>query len=111
MQKSGKTMDYKVILTHPAKVQLEHIIDYILSKYENSQEALSIMEDAEETRFRLSHVAASLKLCDDAKLHSLGYRTIHFKHHRYFMLYRIQDDIVYVDAIYHDLQDYKNISK
>lgn len=34
---------------------------------------------------------------------------IHFKYHRYFMLYRIEDDKVCVDAIYHDLQDYEGI--
>ena len=68
-------MDYEVILTIPAKTQLDHIIEYVLSKYENTQAALSIMDDAEETK-------------------------------NYFMLYRMQDDMVYVDAIYHDLQDY-----
>lgn len=38
-------------------------------------------------------------------------RVIHFKRHNYFMLYRIHDDIVYVDVIYHDLQDYEQFSK
>ena len=75
MQKSEQNMDYEVILTIPAKTQLDHIIEYVLSKYENTQAALSIMDDAEETK-------------------------------NYFMLYRMQDDMVYVDAIYHDLQDY-----
>nr|DAN54601.1 MAG TPA: PaaA2 [Caudoviricetes sp.] len=27
--------------------------------------------------------------------------------HRYFMLYRIENDIVYVDNIFHQLQDYE----
>ena len=50
-------MDYEVILTIPAKTQLDHIIEYVLSKYGNTQAALSIMDDAEETKHRLSHVA------------------------------------------------------
>ncbi|MCI8379362.1 MAG: hypothetical protein HFH72_12720 [Lachnospiraceae bacterium] len=75
MQKSEQNMDYEVILTIPAKTQLDHIIEYVLSKYGNTQAALSIMDDAEETK-------------------------------NYFILYRMQDDMVYVDAIYHDLQDY-----
>lgn len=101
-------MDYEVILTIPAKAQLDHIIEYILSKYENTQAALGIIDDAEKTKYRLSHVAGGLKLCEDPRLRDLGYRTIHFKRHNYFMLYRIQDGVVYVDAIYHDLQDYEN---
>ena len=36
-------MDYEVILTIPAKTQLDHIIEYVLSKYENTQAALSII--------------------------------------------------------------------
>lgn len=62
-----------------------------------------------ETRARLSRVADSLKLCDAPELCALGYRTIHLKRHRYFILYKIIDDIVRVDGIYHDLQDYENI--
>lgn len=56
-------------------------------------------------------MAGSLKLCDDSKLRALGYRTIHFKHHKYFMLYRIQDGKVYVDGVYHDSLDYENTAR
>lgn len=31
-----------------------------------------------------------------------------FLSHRYFMLYRIENDTVYVDNIFHELQDYEN---
>ncbi len=54
-------------------------------------------------------MAGSLKLCDDADLRALGYRTIHFRRHRYFMLYEVVDDCAYILGIYHDLQDYENI--
>ncbi|MCM1153718.1 MAG: type II toxin-antitoxin system RelE/ParE family toxin [Roseburia sp.] len=104
-------MDYEVILTYPAKAQLDHAVNYILCEFENEQAARSVIADAEDTRLRLSHVAGSLKLCDDPKLRALGYRTIHFKHHKYFMLYRIEGDKVYVDGVYHDSQDYENITR
>lgn len=104
-------MDYKVILTNAAKTQLDHIIDYILSEFRSEQAAFSVMEDAEKNKLRLSRIAGSLKLCDNPELRASGYRTIHFKHHSYFMLYRIDSNIVYVDAIYHDMQDYENIAK
>ena len=38
----------------------------------------------------------------------LKYHRINFLNHRYFMLYRIVDDIVFVDNIFHELQDYEN---
>lgn len=50
-------------------------------------------------------------MCDNPKLRALGYHTIHLKRHKYFMLYKIIDDMVRVDGIYHDLQDYENISR
>ncbi len=102
-------MDYEVILTDMARAQLDHIIDYILSEFKSEQAALSVMKDAEDTRVRLSRIASSLKLCDDTGLRALGYRIIHFKYHKYFMLYRIENNRVFVDAIYHDMQDYENI--
>lgn len=37
------------------------------------------------------------------------YRRINFQQHRYFMLYRIENDVVYVDDIFHELQDYSHI--
>ncbi len=61
-----------------------------------------------ETAERLPFMAGSLKLCDNLKLRDLGYYTIRFKRHRYFMLYKISGKQVYVIGIYHDLQDYEN---
>ncbi len=52
--------------------------------------------------------AESLKLCDNERLLQLGYRRIKFLSHRYFMLYRIVDGVVFVDNIFHELQDYEN---
>lgn len=104
-------MDYEVILTDPAREQFEQIIYYILYKLGNEQAANNVIRDAEDTKLRLSHVAGNLKLCEDAKLRALGYKTIHFRQHKYFMLYRIEDNIVYVDGIYHDLQDYENLTR
>lgn len=56
----------------------------------------------------LKHVAGSLKMCDNSRLEELGYHRINFQKHRYFILYRIENDVVYVDDIFHELQDYEN---
>lgn len=65
-------MNYEVILTYPAKAQLAHAINYILCEFESEQAALNVINDAENTKSRLSHVVGSLKLCDDPKLRALG---------------------------------------
>lgn len=105
----NKDTDFKVILTEKAEIQAQQILDYLAYELENMQAALSVEQDMKNTTTRLSYMAGSLKLCDDADLRALGYRTIHFKQHRYFMLYKIVDNCAYVIGIYHDLQDYENI--
>lgn len=107
----NKDTDFEVIFTDNAKEQSQDIIDYIFFELNNAQAAYNVEQDMKQTTRLLSRVAGSLKLCESPRLRALGYRTIHLKHHNYFMLYRIQDNTVYVDAIYHDLQDYENISR
>jgi len=41
----------------------------------------------------------------------MGYRLIHFRRHRYVFLYEVREQIVYVGAVYHELQDYENTFK
>ncbi len=69
---------------------------------------VNLLDDFEATIQRLRTAASSLKLCENPRLKELGYRRINFLAHRYFMLYRIVDDIVFVDSIFHELQDYEN---
>lgn len=105
----NKDTDFKVIFTDKAEIQAQQILDYLAYELENMQAALSVEQDMKDTAAKLSYMVGSLKLCDDADLRALGYRTIHFKRHRYFMLYKIVDNYAYVIGIYHDLQDYENI--
>lgn len=100
---------YNVIISPKALSQLNGYIDYIQHTLLNDQAAYSIWQDALKTRDRLSNVAGSLKCCRHPQLKELGYHAINFKQHRYVMLYRIEGQNVYVDAIYHQLQDYENI--
>lgn len=101
-------MEYKVVLTSMAEMQFRDIIDYLLYELENQQAAINVVNDFDDTIVRLSHTAGSLKLCDDRVLRAKGYRTIHFKKHRYLMVYTIDEGTAYIEGIYHDLQDYEN---
>lgn len=107
----SKDTDFEVIFTDKAEIQTQEILDYIFYELGNPQAALSVEQDLKDTVARLSHVAGSLKLCDDPALSSLGYRTIHLKRHQYFMLYKNIDNYAYIVGIYHDLQDYESILK
>ena len=101
-------MDYKVVLMQNAENDLDNFITYLLFEKKSEQAARNLLNDFKATKVSLSNVAGSLKNCDNPKLRELGYRRINFLSHRYFMLYRIEDDVVYVDNIFHELQDYEN---
>lgn len=101
-------MDYKVVVTAEAEENLNQFIQYLLFAKKNKQAAKNVLDDFEDTIKKLKYVASSLNVCDNPRLQSLGYRRINFQQHRYFMLYRIENDVVYVDDIFHELQDYEN---
>ena len=101
-------MDFKVVVTKDAENDLERFIRYLLYEKESVQAAENVLNDYDALIENLKHMAGSLKLCDNPKLRQLGYRRINFLNHRYFMLYRIVDHVVFVDNIFHELQDYEN---
>ena len=101
-------MDYKIAITVDAEADLDQYVQYLLAEKKNVQAAINLLDDFEATIRRLKAVAGSLKLCENPILKELGYRRINFLSHRYFILYRIVDDIVFVDSIFHELQDYEN---
>ncbi len=104
-------MSFEVIFSEQAEQNLDKIINYCLYKLQNTQAAMNILKDAESTLKRLSYMAGSLKLCENTRLRDLGYRKIRLRQHSCFMLYRIEGNKVYVDAVYHDLQDYEGVFK
>lgn len=101
-------MDYKIFITEDAEEDLDSFVRYLLFEKMNEQAANDLLDDFEATMNSLSLVAGSLKVCDNPRLKELGYRRINFLTHRYFMLYRIDGDTVFIDNIFHELQDYEN---
>ena len=91
-----------------AEADLDRFITYLLLEKKSEQAARNLLNDFETTKASLTNVAGSLKLCNNPKLRELGYHRINFLSHRYFMLYRIEGDTVYVDNIFYELQDYEN---
>ena len=101
-------MEYKVVVTADAEEDLNQYIRYLLMDKKSDQAAKNILDDFEATIRSLKIVAGSLNPCDNPRLKEQGYRRINFLSHKYFMLYRIDEDTVFVDNIFHELQDYEN---
>lgn len=101
-------MDYKVNLMQSAEEDLNNFVAYLLFEKKNKQATKNLLDDFERTKESLSYVAGSLRLCENPRLKELGYRRINFLSHRYFMLYRVEGNMVFIDSIFHELQDYEN---
>lgn len=100
-------MDCRVVITKDAEDDLDRFIKYLIFEKESMESAQNVLVDYDATIETLKLVAGSLKLCDNPRLRQLEYRRINFLNHRYFMLYRIVDNVVFVDNIFHELQDYE----
>lgn len=101
-------MEYKVVVTQDAEEDLDRFVRYLIFEKKSMQSAQNVLDDYDATIESLKHLAGNLKLCDHPRLRAYEYRRINFLNHRYFMIYRIVKDIVYVDNIFHELQDYEN---
>ncbi len=101
-------MDYKVNITEDAEADMDKFVQYLLFEKMNVQAAGNLLDDFEATISTLAYAAENLKMCENPHLKDLGYRRINFMSHRYFMLYRVEGDMVFVDNIFHELQDYEN---
>lgn len=101
-------MGYRIVVTTDAEEDLERFIKYLFFEKKSEQAAKNVLDDFEATKESLKHVAGSLKLCDNPRLKKSGYRRINFLNHRYFMMYRIVDQVVFIDNIFHQLQDYED---
>lgn len=102
-------MEYEVILSAEAQEHFRKIIHYLIYELQSDQAASRVTDDMAETIAKLSDVAGSLKLCEHPRLRALEYRTIHFRRHKYFLLYKTVGSEAHVLGVFHDLQDYENI--
>ena len=99
---------YHVIITDDAKADLKRYRDYILKKFRNPQAAKALLLDYRKTRKVLEKTAGSLNTPDSEILQQRSLRRINFQNHNYFLLYRIDNDNVYVTNVFHFLEDYEN---
>ena len=101
-------MDYKVIFTENAMEDMDSIVEYLIFHLRNKQAACHFIDSIENGKFVLSNSAESFQLCLIPRLQSKGYRRLNLDKTQYFLLYRTENSIVFVDGIYHQFQDYEN---
>jgi plasmid stabilization system protein ParE len=101
-------MEFNIVLSELAQEQYDKILYYISNTLQNTQAAQSVMQDFDSTAELLKTQAADYGYCNGERLRKLNLRKLHFLKHKYIFVYRIINNTVVIEGIYHELQDYEN---
>lgn len=101
-------MRYNVHISDLACEQYDKFLEYIYHTLLNPQAADSLIQDFDDTIGSLEVRAESFGYCKSERLKKQGFHKIHFQRHRYLLVYRVTQDSVIVEGMYHELQDYEN---
>ena len=98
---------YHVIQTEEAAEAIHKRVHYLIDRYSNMQAAVSVWEDYKKTRDSLKMVAGSIADPQSQALRERRLKRLNFEAHDYFLLFRIEDETVYVVSVYHFLEDFE----
>lgn len=101
-------MQFSVEISTLTRQQYENVLKYLAEEIKNSQALAAVMDDFDDTILRLEKSADSYGYCSSERLKELGLHKILFSKHRYLFVYRIVGNVVIVEGMYHELQDYEN---
>ena len=99
---------YRVKVSPEAKADLRRYRDYLLNRKKSPQAAKNVVKDFYETAAVLETIATSLQEPDNEKLRFRKLKRINFLKHDYFLLYRIDGNVVSVTNMFHSLEDFEN---
>lgn len=101
-------MDYKIVITERAEELLENLVNYLLLNIKNRQAATHLLDCVENLYIRLEENPFQFPISKDTYLFHKGYREAVLTDMRYLVIYKIEDNIVYILGVFHELEQYKN---
>ena len=101
-------MPFNVVFSELAEKQYDAILSYVANTLKNPQALKNIMDDFDETVEKLENQADTFGYCKSRRLRELNLHRIGFARHRYLFVYRIHENQVIIEGMYHELQDYEN---
>lgn len=101
-------MQFDVELSELAETQYDNILSYISSELKNQQAVENVINDFGDTIEKLEKMAETFGFCKSKRLKEMGLHKVGFARHKYLFVYRIVDEKVIIEGMYHELQDYEN---
>ncbi len=100
---------YVVETTDRAQDHFRGHIGYILYKLKNPDAAWNLRDALTKAEEELADHPETAPFCTDPALSGFGYRKKMILDTRYLCICRIEGDTVWIEGIYHELQDYENL--
>lgn len=101
-------MGYRLNITDRAEELLDQLVNYILFKFKNEPAAKHLLDGIEQIYDRLEDNPYQFADCRDSFLKSKGYKEAVVKDMDHILIFRIDDDVVYILGIFHHLENYKD---
>lgn len=100
-------MAYKLDITDRVEELLDERICHILFQFKNEQAAKHLLDGIEKLYDRMEDNPYQFADCRDSFLKSKGYKEAVVADMDYILIFRVEEDIVHVLGIFHQLEDYK----
>ncbi len=100
-------MIYDIVITERADKMIDRLLYYLLHKLCNPPAALKFINNLENIYNRMRESPLQFPRCRDELLKSKGYRQALFSNMNYRVIFRVEENIVYILGIFHTLEDYE----
>ena len=102
--------EYDIVIAHSVYTALDALFDYFTHGRPKAPEiAEQIFHAYEQAIHTLRYSPEAYQVISHPLLAGYGYRRIRIGAYRYYLLYRLETQTVYVDALFHELQDIDQI--
>ena len=99
-------MAYNLIVTDEMDKLLENCVNYILRKFKNEQAASHLLDEVEKIYDEIEDNPGIYPVSADPFLAALTYHEAVLRDMNYKIIYKYDDETVYILGIYHDLENY-----
>ena len=99
-------MAYSLIITERAEEQLDSVVFYLLDSLGSRQGAVHFLNCVDDIYERLLDNPYQFPISNDGYLCSKGYREAIMVEMQYKMIFRVDDENVFILGIFHDRENY-----
>lgn len=99
-------MTYRLIVSERAEELIDASVNYIVNILKNPDAAVHLLDEVSEIYDRLEENPYQFGDSKDDYLKSKGYKEAIVSGMQYKMIFRIDNNSVYIVGLFHDLEDY-----